>query len=473
MFRIQRVKLILMWLFPTRLDLAAPTQLSLSVNSSNPEKILYTTVIDWPDDALTAHDLFVALPEKFSAILEDPSVSGRDFLVSKDGDTYSLHHMDEALSFFSEWKSRLSGNRYPFPAIHQLFYAAYEAVRVIELLPASKTDIPGPMLWLFEPEWSLCINHQTEKLYLASCVSQQQLDELVSMITSQVAVRRDSVPVPVSEIISGDEEAYKQAVEHVKAYIAAGDIFQANIARFWSSPLAESELCALYTCLREVNPAPFSCFVRAGSEDNPLQIISASPERLFSLSPDGVVETRPIAGTRRRGEGDDDESLKSELLLSDKEQAEHIMLVDLERNDLGRICKPGSVEVNERMSVERYSTVQHIVSNVRGELADGMDVVDVFKAMFPGGTITGCPKIHCMEIIHELEDQARGPYTGGIGYIGWDGSADMNILIRTFWHYQNELRWAAGSGIVADSDPDAELEETGHKAEGLLRAIRL
>lgn len=455
------------------MGLAAPTQLSLSVNSSNPEKTLYTTVIDWSDDALTAHDLFAVLPEKFSAVLEDPAGSGRDFLVSKDGDTHSLYHMDEALSFFNEWKSRLSGNKYPFPAIRQLFYAAYEAGRVIESLPEPKTDIPGPMLWLFEPEWSLCVDQRTKKLYFASCVSQKQLDEVVSMVRSQAAEIRDSAPVHVREIISGDEESYKQAVERVKAYIAAGDIFQANIARFWSSSLAESELYALYACLREVNPAPFSCFMKVSSEDDPLQIVSASPERLFSLSPDGVVETRPIAGTRRRGDGDDDESLKSELLLSDKEQAEHIMLVDLERNDLGRICKPGSVEVNERMTVERYSTVQHIVSNVRGELANGMDVVDVFRAMFPGGTITGCPKVHCMEIIHEMEQQARGPYTGGVGYIGWDGSADMNILIRTFWHYRDKLHWAAGAGIVADSDPAAELEETAHKAEGLLRAIKV
>ncbi|MES0371488.1 MAG: chorismate-binding protein [Mariprofundaceae bacterium] len=445
----------------------------MSVNSNNPEKTLYTSVIDFPDDVFSAHDLFAAFPEKFSAILEDPTGSGRDFLVSQDGTSHALYQKGESHSFYSQWKSLLSGDRQPFPAIRQLFYAAYEAGGTIESLPVPKTDIPGPMLWLFEPEWSLCIDQSSEKLYIASSVSQKQLDEIVSMVESHKSGRSDNPPVHVREIISGDETGYKQAVEHVKAYIAAGDVFQANIARFWKAPFSETKLNALYACLREVNPAPFSCCLRAGSEEDPLYIVSASPERLFSLSSNGVVETRPIAGTRRRGEGDDDESLKSELLLSDKEQAEHIMLVDLERNDLGRICKPGSVEVNERMTVERYSTVQHIVSNVRGELADGMDVVDVFKAMFPGGTITGCPKIHCMEIIHELEQQARGPYTGGIGYIGWDGSADMNILIRTFWHFRDELHWAAGAGIVADSDPEAELEETGHKAEGLLRAIRV
>jgi anthranilate synthase component 1 len=330
------------------------------------------------------------------------------------------------------------------------------------------------MLWLLEPEWSICIDHAEHKLYLASRISQQQLDEVVDVIVSQSEVAKfERLPVRVSEVVSANSASYRRAVERVKAYITAGDIFQANIARFWHTSLSETEVYDLYSTLRQVNPAPFSCFVKIGNSADTLYIISASPERLFSLSSNGVVETRPIAGTRRRGEGDDDDALKTELLLSDKEQAEHIMLVDLERNDLGRVCRPGSVEVNERMTVERYSTVQHIVSNVRGCLADGMDVVDVFKAMFPGGTITGCPKVHCMEIIHELEEQARGPYTGGVGYVGWDGSADMNILIRTFWHFHGELNWAAGAGIVADSDPVAELDETGHKAAGLLRALRL
>ncbi len=451
--------------------MAVQTHLSLSANSSNPESGLYTTLLDWPEHALSAHDLFAALPRHFSAILEDPAGNGRDFLVSKDGDSHSLAHLDDAASFFTAWKASLSADRHPFPGVRQLFYAAYEAGRVIESLPEPKTDLPGPIFWLFEPEWSICIDRQAGKLYFASRVSRKQLDEVVAIITSQSAEKRDMAPVHVRKIISGDAGAYKKGVERVKGYIAAGDIFQANIARFWHAALPASALYDLYACLRRVNPAPFSCFVKVGGDEDPLYIISASPERLFSLSSDGVVETRPIAGTRRRGKGGDDESLKAELLLSVKEQAEHIMLVDLERNDLGRICRPGSVEVTERMVVERYSTVQHIVSNVRGRLAGGMDVVDLFHAMFPGGTITGCPKIHCMEIIHEMEQQARGPYTGGIGYVGWDGSADMNILIRTFWHYRKELYWAAGAGIVADSDPDAELKEAGYKAAGLLRAL--
>ena len=163
--------------------------------------------------------------------------------------------------------------------------------------------------------------------------------------------------------------------------------------------------------------------------------------------------------------------LQNELLLSEKECAEHIMLVDLERNDLGRVCKPGSIEVNEHMVIEKYATVQHIVSNVRGHLSNHCDIVDLFQAMFPGGTITGCPKVRCMEIIAELEAKCRGPYTGSVGYFAWDGSADMNILIRTFWHDEGYLYWAAGAGIVADSNAEQERIETEHKASGLLRAL--
>jgi anthranilate synthase component 1 len=446
----------------------------LSVNSSNSQNRLYTTLLDWTDDAPTAHDIFCSNPESFAAILEDTTGNGRNFLVSKQGVTHSMEDTGSTIAFVERWKSGLSDQRHPFPGVRQLFYAAYEAGRVIESLPEPKSELQGPMLWLLEPEWSICIDHAEHKLYLASRISQQQLDEVVEMIVSQSeAVKSETLPVKVSAVISENPAGYRRAVDRVKAYITAGDIFQANIARFWHTSLPERDVYDLYSTLRQVNPAPFSCFVKAGNDTDPLYIISASPERLFSLSSDGVVETRPIAGTRRRGEGDDDDSLKTELLLSDKEQAEHIMLVDLERNDLGRVCKPGSVEVNESMTVERYSTVQHIVSNVRGRLADGMGLVDVFRAMFPGGTITGCPKVHCMEIIHELENRARGPYTGGVGYVGWDGSADMNILIRTFWYFHGELSWAAGAGIVADSDPVAELKETGHKVAGLLRALRL
>ncbi|ATX82321.1 anthranilate synthase component 1 [Mariprofundus ferrinatatus] len=421
---------------------------------------------------LSAYGLFSAFPSHFSAILEDPSGAGRQFLVSRHGHSVSLQQdaSDEhAELFFNSWKSAVSGNQEQSPAIRCLFYAAYEAGSLIEELPAAKTAVPGPILWTHYPGFSLCFDH--ESIYLAARDEQavttvlMMFDEVGDLCVPATSLQLLTKPSVTSA------ESYKASVCKVKEYIGAGDIFQANIARFWSMPFAHRDLACLYDQLRSVNPAPFSSFVRIGSGRGQLSLISASPERLFRIHADGEVDTRPIAGTRRRAEGDKDASLRAELLLSEKERAEHIMLVDLERNDLGRVCKPGSVEVNERMVVEQYATVQHIVSNVRGQLAEGRDVVDLFMAMFPGGTITGCPKVHCMEIIRELENNARGPYTGGLGYVAWDGSSDMNILIRTFWHYQGQLNWAAGAGIVADSDPEHELIETEHKAEGLLRAL--
>jgi len=445
----------------------------LSASSSNRDIELHTAEIDWPEGSPSAYDIFSSDSSRFSAILEDPGGNGRDFLVSSAGKSRALSATGERDEFLEFWRSSHNFRPNDVPGVRQLFYAAYEAGGVIENLPEPKGDPNSPLLWVHDAEWSICIDNPSNRLFIATCRGPGHIDELKTFIRSVEHSGSIVSPVPVYGMKSGDADAYMDAVSRVKAYIAAGDIFQANIARFWQAKMSDGDTCSLYACLRHVNPAPFAGMLTMQFEGSPFHIISASPERLFSLSPDGVVETRPIAGTRRRGEGDDDDSLKSELLLSEKEKAEHIMLVDLERNDLGRVCVPGSVEVNERMAVEKYSTVQHIVSNVRGQLAEGMDVVDLFMAMFPGGTITGCPKVRCMEIIHQMEDQARGPYTGGIGYVGWDGSADMNILIRSFWHYQGELNWAAGAGIVADSDPRSELEETGHKAAGLVRALRM
>ena len=422
---------------------------------------------------LSAYGLFSAFPTHFSALLEDPSGAGRQFLVSKHGRSLSLEQhaaVEQTELFFNSWKQALADDREESsPAIRSLVYAAYEAGTLIEELPAAKTAVPGPLLWTHYPTYSLCFD--AEKIYLAASDETavqtvlMMLDDVGSSLVAHASLQLLATPevTPASN--------YRAAVEKVKEYIRAGDVFQANIARFWSVAFDKSDLISLYDQLRRVNSAPFSAYASIGEGSDALTLISASPERLFRSCADGEVDTRPIAGTRRRAEGEMDDSLRAELLLSEKERAEHIMLVDLERNDLGRVCAPGSVEVNERMVIEQYATVQHIVSNVRGYLQDGHDVVDLFKAMFPGGTITGCPKVRCMEIIHELEQNARGPYTGGLGYVAWDGTADMNILIRTFWHHKGELCWAAGAGIVADSDPQHELVETEHKAEGLLRAL--
>ena len=421
---------------------------------------------------LRAYDLFSSYPDQFSALLEDPSGQGKQFLVSRQGKRDSLaEHCDAstAEAFFQHWQQHLKQGQGESPAIRCLIYAAYEASALIEVLPAAKTAVPGPVLWTLLPDFSLCFDFG--QIHLAA-KDNSTMHKLLAMLNSAHQHNNKHDSYTASDLFSQSDNSYKQAVEQVKDYIAAGDVFQANIARFWTLPFAPDHLLALYNRLRQVNAAPFSSFVRIESEQGVLHLISASPERLFRISPAGEIDTRPIAGTRQRADGDQDDSLRAELLLSEKECAEHIMLVDLERNDLGRVCQPGSVEVNEHMVIERYATVQHIVSNVRGHLADGYDVIDVFKAMFPGGTITGCPKVRCMEIIHELENNARGPYTGGLGYVAWDGSVDMNILIRTFWHHDGQLHWAAGAGIVADSDPAHELTETEHKAAGLLRALK-
>ena len=422
---------------------------------------------------LSAYGLFSVFPELFSAILEDPSGAGRQFLVSGNGASDALERdasAAEASAFFERWSCAVDAQHRDSPAIRCLFYAAYEAGGLIETLPKAKTPVAGPLLWRLEPDYSLCFDG--EVIYLAA-KDHQMLQAALSML---VGARPETVvgsSFACSKPAATSRIRYKQAVKQVKAYIAAGDIFQTNIARFWDLSFDKPDLPALYDQLRRVNPAPFSSFVRIACAEGELTLLSASPERLFRLHTDGEADARPIAGTRRRDEGEKDDALRAELLLSEKERAEHIMLVDLERNDLGRVCVPGTVEVNERMVVEQYATVQHIVSNVRGRLAAGKGVVDMFRAMFPGGTITGCPKVRCMEIIHELENNARGPYTGGLGYVAWDGLCDMNILIRTFWHWQGQLRWAAGAGIVADSDPEHELSETGHKAEGLFRALSI
>jgi anthranilate synthase component 1 len=239
------------------------------------------------------------------------------------------------------------------------------------------------------------------------------------------------------------------------------------LSREW---LLESQLSALeiFDRLAVNNPSPI-----AGSAHwDGSWIISSSPERLLSLH-HGVASTRPIAGTRPRGANQDlDRRLSAELIAHPKERAEHVMLIDLERTDLGRICEAGSVDVVEMMVVESYAHVHHIVSNVRGRLRRDVTPAGAIRAVFPGGTITGCPKVRCMQIISELENTARGAYTGSFGYLNRDGSMDLNILIRTLVKNRDSLRFRAGAGIVADSDPDAELAETRAKAKGLLEALR-
>ena len=262
--------------------------------------------------------------------------------------------------------------------------------------------------------------------------------------------------------------AYEAMVARALERIHAGDIFQANLAQRFTARV-EGDALALYRALRRINPSPFACFVRA--ED--LSIVSCSPERLVRVQ-EGRVDTRPIAGTRPRGASASEDAIRSlELLLNEKERAEHIMLVDLARNDLGRVCAPGSVAVDELMALEPYSHVMHIVSNVSGRLRRGAGAVDVIRATFPGGTITGCPKVRCMQIIRELEPVARGLYTGSIGWLGFSGALDLNIAIRTILVQGGQASFHVGAGIVADSRPDREYDETLAKGQAMAEALGL
>ena len=261
---------------------------------------------------------------------------------------------------------------------------------------------------------------------------------------------------------------FLQGVERIKSYIRAGDVFQVNLSRQWTlSAHGKVSPLAVFDRLMGSNPAPFSglAHLPGGS------VLSTSPERLIERRQDRI-QTRPIAGTRPRGGSScQDMALMEELNENLKERAEHVMLIDLERNDLGRVCVPGSVEVDELMGLESYAHVHHIVSNVAGQLRPNATSVDALRAVFPGGTITGCPKVRCMEIIAELEGAGRGAYTGAMGYIDFYQNMDMNILIRTASLNSDGIRFRAGAGIVADSDPHAELRETEAKAKGLLAAF--
>jgi anthranilate/para-aminobenzoate synthase component I len=265
------------------------------------------------------------------------------------------------------------------------------------------------------------------------------------------------------------KEDYINIVKRAKEYIRAGDIFQANLSQRVSASIGNTGQWEIYKILSRINPSPFAAYLDMGD----YQIVSSSPERLLLFRED-TVETRPIAGTRPRGiNAMDDMNMRKELLLNEKERAEHLMLIDLERNDLGKISDYGSVFVDEFMIIEDYSHVIHIVSNIKGRVAKNKNCFDAIRAVFPGGTITGVPKVRCMEIIDELEPVARGPYTGSIGYISFTGRVDLNIIIRTFVIKDGIAYVQVGAGIVADSEPEREYFETLKKAEALIKTLEM
>lgn len=356
----------------------------------------------------------------------------------------------------------------PFPGGFFGFFG-YDLAHQIEDLPHNSCrDLPIPDLYLDWVDLTAVYDHDKRLMILASLDSQEDLLAMEQSVhdSQQMALNKETLKVLQQPEPTITQAHFETMVRSAKDYIAAGDIYQANLSCRFDGRV-ETSSQALYQRLRDVNPSPFACLLRYPDFD----IISSSPERLVSLQ-GRLAEVRPIAGTRPRGfNPPHDSQLGQELLAHPKERAEHIMLLDLERNDLGKVCKAGSVKVDEMMVLERYSHVTHIVSNVRGELRDEMGPFDLLKATFPGGTITGVPKKHCMEIIDELEPLGRGSYTGSAGYISATGDMDLNILIRSYQLLGQTLTYQVGAGIVADSIPEREWQECLAKGTAMRKAL--
>jgi len=366
-------------------------------------------------------------------------------------------------------------------------YVSYDAVRTFEPSIGARHDDPEAWDFAFTIGGTLLVFDDLKQRVLAVSLTRvdggvdlraaydaacAELDVLADELSRPRIPRllappgaRHEGPLPPSSY--GSPRELCEAVERSKEHIRAGDIFQVVLSQRFTIPARGVDLFDVYRMLRAINPSPYMYFLRMPG----VGIAGASPETLVRVE-DGRAEVRPIAGTRPRGaSAEEDTRIAEELLADPKELAEHVMLVDLGRNDLGRVCKPGSVAITERMGIERYSHVMHVVSNVAGEVDEGRDALDVLRATFPAGTLSGAPKVRAMQIIEALEPVRRGVYGGAIGYVSFDGNLDVAIAIRTVVEQGGELRVQAGAGIVEASDPEAEYQETVNKARAALAAI--
>ena len=429
----------------------------LALHQSNPER--YPFLLESVASSDSSHfDILFAFPQETLTLSNKEELSG-----------YSDTEGNNFLTNLSRWwqtkrNNKVECEKLPFNG-GWFLYLGYELAKQVEPHLILKTP-STPIAYATRIPAAVIYDYHKDCTYL---ISEDDYD-LISQIKEDIEQNyeiKSHISTVSKNIEEEDENQYLRSIEKIKQYIVDGDVFQVNLSRLWQVNNIEIDAVQLYQNLRKTNPAPFSGIAK----HNNFSIISSSPERLVSVK-GNCVETRPIAGTRRREENkEQDEALKSELIAHPKERAEHIMLIDLERNDLGRICVPGSINVDELMGLESYSHVHHIVSNVQGQLVDNILPGDIIKAVFPGGTITGCPKVRCMEIIAELETEARGAYTGSMGYLNHNGDMDINILIRTMTLENNTLSFRAGAGLVADSVAQSELEETRHKARGMVLAL--
>lgn len=411
------------------------------------------------------HDILFAFPLQTLLLDENRILHFPDGKTQENGDF--LKNLDDL------WKqnNNLSTNpslTLPFQGGWFIFLS-YELVSQIEdKLSEIELRKNLPIAYAVRIPLALIHDHALDKTFL---VVEKGFESLANQVDSDLASLSDAsnYSLPLSEeIIEDDPAAFISSVEKTLDYIYEGDVFQANLSREYRGTLKpEVDYLQLYTSLREQNPSPFAALAFFQGQ----ALCSSSPERLVRKL-NGRVEMRPIAGTRPRGsEQGEDKKLSEDLLGNAKEQAEHIMLIDLIRNDLGRVCRYDSIHLDEDRVIESYAHVHHIVSNVAGEARPGVTPGEVIRAVFPGGTITGCPKVRCMEIISEQEQCGRGAYTGSVGYLNHNGDFDLNILIRTIVCEGDEFHFRAGAGIVSDSIPENELKETRHKAKGLVRAL--
>ena len=427
---------------------------------------------EWPQRPDLAR-LQASNPQRYPGLFLSSGDSGWDLLFAFPQDSAritvaeGLHGLRAHPAMQLQPAPTRSGHELPFSG-GWLCAFAYELGGLFEPSVELAADGDFPVAWLARIPAAILLDRGSGRCVMVAECGQHALIDSMAHDLAQALSPGPAWP-ELAVLNEDDPAAFLAGVARIQGYIRAGDVFQVNLSRGWQAEFAAPVPAAsLFARLMQKNPAPFSALLQL--ED--WAIVSSSPERLVRLGRDGMLETRPIAGTHPRSEdAAEDAALRARLQAHPKERAEHVMLVDLERNDLGRVCEPGSVKVDALMEIASYRHVHHIESTVRGKLRTGVSVFDALRAMFPGGTITGCPKVRTMQIIRELEQTPRRSYTGSVGYINRDGSFDFNILIRSFLLRGHELSFRAGAGIVADSVAARELDETRAKARGLLRAL--